>query len=111
MDLSNYISETNTKKSDLARALNVSPALMHQWIERIRPVAVQHCAAIEALTGGMVTRKDLRPNDWQKIWPELVVPIPPIDPSVAESIAEAEAKRNGGIRMHGDAKDRNNISK
>ncbi|MFD2271380.1 hypothetical protein ACFS07_10270 [Undibacterium arcticum] len=27
------------------------------------------------------------------------------------SIAEAEAKRNGGIRMHGDHHDRDNISK
>lgn len=30
-----------------------------------------YCVAIERATGGAVTRKDLRPNDWQDIWPEL----------------------------------------
>lgn len=29
------------------------------------------CTAIERITAGQVTRRDLRPNDWQKIWPEL----------------------------------------
>lgn len=30
------------------------------------------CVAIERETRGQVTRKDLRPDDWQDIWPELV---------------------------------------
>lgn len=30
------------------------------------------CVAIERETAGKVTRKDLRPNDWASIWPELV---------------------------------------
>lgn len=72
MDLSNYITQTSAKKSEMARALDVSPALLHQWVRGIRPVAVLHCAAIEKLTNGMVTRQDLRPNDWQQIWPDLV---------------------------------------
>jgi len=29
------------------------------------------CVAIEVATGGVVNRRDLRPNDWWKIWPEL----------------------------------------
>ena len=29
------------------------------------------CVAIEHETFGEVTRKDLRPADWHKIWPEL----------------------------------------
>jgi DNA-binding transcriptional regulator YdaS (Cro superfamily) len=28
--------------------------------------------AIEQVTNGAVTRKDLRPDDWHLIWPELV---------------------------------------
>jgi DNA-binding transcriptional regulator YdaS (Cro superfamily) len=28
----------------------------------------------ERSTAGLVTRKDLRPNDWQQIWPELSAP-------------------------------------
>lgn len=30
------------------------------------------CVAIERATDGAVTRQDLRPSDWQDIWPELV---------------------------------------
>lgn len=29
------------------------------------------CAAIEKQTGGEITRKDLRPEDFWKIWPDL----------------------------------------
>lgn len=32
---------------------------------------VLHCVAIERATAGAVTRRDLRPNDWHLIWPEL----------------------------------------
>lgn len=72
MDLKNYLIESDTKKAEFARAINVSAALLHQWIKGIRPVASQHCPAIEKQTGGKVTRKELRPDDWHKIWPELV---------------------------------------
>jgi len=30
-----------------------------------------YAAAIERATNGQVTRRDLRPLDWQAIWPEL----------------------------------------
>jgi len=72
MNLKNYLIESGTKKAEFARAINVSPALLHQWIENIRPVAIRHCPAIEGETGGKVTRQELRPDDWHKIWPELV---------------------------------------
>jgi hypothetical protein len=29
------------------------------------------CRRIEENTSSLVTRKDLRPNDWREIWPEL----------------------------------------
>lgn len=35
-------------------------------------VPIEHCVAIERLTAGAVTRRDLRPGDWYRIWPELV---------------------------------------
>lgn len=72
MNLKNYLIESGTKKAEFARAINVSPALLHQWIENIRPVAIRHCPAIEGETSGKVTRQELRPDDWHKIWPELV---------------------------------------
>ena len=29
------------------------------------------CVEIERATDGAVTRRDLRPDDWERIWPEL----------------------------------------
>lgn len=37
-------------------------------------VSVERCVAIERATNGAVSRRDLRPNDWQEIWPELAQP-------------------------------------
>jgi DNA-binding transcriptional regulator YdaS (Cro superfamily) len=59
-------------KSSLARAIGVTPQMVSQWarVEKPKPIPVTRCIAIEQATGGAVTRKDLRPNDWHLIWPE-----------------------------------------
>lgn len=75
MDLNSYLNrEDATSAAALARDVGVSPALVYQWRTGRRPVPVEHCAAIERVTGGEVSRRDLRPDDWQRIWPELVAP-------------------------------------
>ena len=45
-------------------------AVVWAWTNR-GVVPIEHCAAIEQATGGKVTRRDLRPDDWARIWPEL----------------------------------------
>lgn len=35
--------------------------------------SAERCVAIELATKGKVNRKDLRPNEWEAIWPELLV--------------------------------------
>lgn len=55
----------------LGRLLGVSKGAVWQWMEVGRDVPIIHCVAIERLTSGAVTRRDLRPNDWHLIWPEL----------------------------------------
>lgn len=57
--------------SALASSLGVQPPTVHQWCNGSRPVPIEKCVAIEKATSGAVTRKDLRPDDWQSIWPEL----------------------------------------
>lgn len=69
MELNKYI-ETTTR-SDFARAVGVSPDMVYQWIKGIRPISIEKCVSIERATSGAVTRKDLRPDDWASIWPEL----------------------------------------
>lgn len=56
----------------LALLVGVTPSAVNQWISGNRPVPIERCVAIEKATKGMVTRKDLRPADWQMIWPELM---------------------------------------
>lgn len=57
-------------RAALADFLGVSKAAIGNW--RLRgAVPVEHCAQFEIATGGRVTRRDLRPSDWGRIWPEL----------------------------------------
>lgn len=55
----------------LADVLGVTKGAVWQWKGEGRQVPIEHCAAIEAATNGAVTRRDLRPDDWLAIWPEL----------------------------------------
>ena len=56
-------------QSALGAALGHSQALVHKWINSPNPLGAQHCVKIERIYG--VSRQDLRPDDWQSIWPEL----------------------------------------
>ncbi len=55
----------------LAEHCGVVQTAVAAWLKR-GTVPSEHCASIEMATKGVVTRKDLRPKDWQRIWPELV---------------------------------------
>lgn len=71
----------------LAELLGVSKGAVNQWKDRERKVPLEHCAAIEAITAGDVTRRDLRPDDWHRIWPELVTmehPAPAPQPAAVQ---------------------------
>ncbi|NYT78802.1 helix-turn-helix domain-containing protein [Alcaligenaceae bacterium] len=57
--------------TNLAKQLGVSPVTINQWALKQRPVPIIRCVQIEELTNGAVTRKQLRPDDWSQIWPEL----------------------------------------
>lgn len=71
---------------------------VRNWAARGDSVPTEFIAAIEQATDGKVTRKDMRPNDWQTIWPELAAV------EHHAEISESEAERNGGMRipMHTD---------
>lgn len=88
----------------LADHLGITKGAVSQWKLDGRRIPAEHCPLIERLTAGFVRCEDLRPDvDWAYLRSTAT----PID----SSIAEAEAARNGGMRTHGDDKDRNNISK
>ena len=70
MKLKTYL-ETHTA-AELARELNITPVLISQWKSGSRLVPIKQCVAIERITNGQVTRKQLRPDDYWDIWPEII---------------------------------------
>lgn len=53
----------------VAAALGITVQRLLNWLSR--GVPVEYCAPLELALGGAVTRRDLRPDDWHLIWPEL----------------------------------------
>ena len=56
----------------VAAFVGVHPVMVSQWASGIKAVPAERCADVEAATAGAVTRRELRPEDWHRIWPELV---------------------------------------
>ena len=60
-------------RAELARRLGITPVAVWQWAStgaHARAIPPRQCIRIEALTGGRVTRRHLRPEDWMDFWPE-----------------------------------------
>lgn len=55
----------------VATRVGVSPQALGNWIGRGRVPVVQCAALVDALEG-RISKSDLRPEDWQSIWPEHV---------------------------------------
>ena len=53
----------------LSDALGISPAQVNQWATGRRTIPVKYCQSIVDLTEGLVSVQELRPHDWQLIWP------------------------------------------
>jgi len=71
MNISEYLCSNKITQASFADLVGVSIGMVNQWLTGNRPVSPEKCVIIEKITNGEVTRKDLRPNDWQAIWPEL----------------------------------------
>jgi DNA-binding transcriptional regulator YdaS (Cro superfamily) len=71
MDLKTYISAERGRAAALAADLGVSPSYLSQMASGQAPISPERCVEIWQKTGGAVTRQHLRPEDWQRIWPEL----------------------------------------
>ncbi|AXV95675.1 transcriptional regulator [Ralstonia pseudosolanacearum] len=79
MNLSEYLKpRPRGARRALAVAIGVNAPDVSSWLRGRRPVPIIHCVAIERVTDGAVTRKDLRPDDWRLIWPELEFALPPM---------------------------------
>ena len=57
----------------LARMIGLTPQAVDRW--RTNGVPLEHCAALELATNRIFLRRDARPNDWYRIWPELLITV------------------------------------
>ncbi|MBW5284460.1 transcriptional regulator [Burkholderia gladioli] len=71
MDIKTYLSEKRGRVSGLARAIGAFQSDVSAWKKGSRPVPVHFMAAIELASGKQVTRREMRPDDWHLIWPEI----------------------------------------
>ena len=74
MDLKSYLDgRPRGELKELAAKLKLSAIYLSQLVARQndREPSPALCVRIEQVTGGKVTRRDLRPDDWAAIWPEL----------------------------------------
>ena len=72
MELKTYLSKKGRGSLVfLAKQIGAHTPDLSSWSTKKKPIPVRFCTAIELAANGTVTRKDLRPDDWQEIWPEL----------------------------------------
>lgn len=104
MNLNAWTGEQRGRSLRLANTLGVTPPVVSDWCTGKKQVPVERCVAIERATEGAVTRRDLRPDDWQAIWPELAeprAPAPaqntPADAAPGAAAGEAASGTWGGV--------------
>jgi DNA-binding transcriptional regulator YdaS (Cro superfamily) len=71
MDIKTYLSQERGRQKALAEAIGAHAPDVSRWAKGTRPVPIEYGAAIETATGGLVTRQELFPNEWRRVWPEL----------------------------------------
>lgn len=59
------------RSAALAAALDVPRSFVTKMGSGEKRIPVEHMAAIESFTDGAVTRQEMHPTGWQRIWPEL----------------------------------------
>ncbi|MCT9812444.1 helix-turn-helix domain-containing protein [Acidovorax sp. Be4] len=68
--LARQASDENGGPTALARKVGRTPSEVSQWISGVRPIPMASAALVESVSS--VTRKQLFPDDWAQIWPELI---------------------------------------
>lgn len=72
MELKSYLAGLERGgASRIAQELGVSLSFLSQMATGKSAISPARCVAIESITDGAVSRRDLRPHDFHLIWPEL----------------------------------------
>lgn len=89
--LKTWLAAERGRSLRLAQHLGVVPSFVNKMASGERPIPFEHGAPIEAFTGGAVPRREMFPNDWQRIWPELAATTAAND-SQAQPAQQQEAR-------------------
>ncbi len=93
MQFNKWVTSQRGRSLAIAQAVGVTPPVVSDWVTGKKGIPLERCVAIEVATKGEVTRRDLRPNDWQKIWPELAQASAP-----AAQTGTPDTMREGTVR-------------
>lgn len=75
MELKTFIKSLDADRfADFAAECETTPGHIRNVMYGYRPCSPELAVLIEAKSRKTVTRQELRPDDWQRIWPELVQP-------------------------------------
>jgi DNA-binding transcriptional regulator YdaS (Cro superfamily) len=85
-----WLNAVSGRRIRLAVHLGVKPPVVSEWVTSKRSVPMVHAAAIEKFTGGAVTRRELFPETYAHIWPELADELPTEEALAARANVAAE---------------------
>jgi len=55
----------------LAKFIGVPPSFVSKMCSGEKSIPAEHCKTIERFSAGQVSCQEMRPDDWDKYWPEL----------------------------------------
>ena len=87
--LKTWLSAERGRGVRLAAHLHVPPSFVAKMASGDKSIPLEHASAIERFTAGAITRRDIRPDDWQDIWPELAESEPKPTPAPAHQAQAA----------------------
>jgi DNA-binding transcriptional regulator YdaS (Cro superfamily) len=70
MDLNTYLNTIETLIA-FSKRTGIPGSSLSNWRHGKRPIPIEWMPILEKETGGLVSRKDLCPDNWQELWPEL----------------------------------------
>ena len=73
MNLKEYIEAKRGNATALSEKIGVSLSYLSQLSVEGAQISPIRAVEIEQATDRLVTRQELRPDDWQRIWPELAI--------------------------------------
>ena len=77
MKLTDYIKQLDSQTRDAFAAFcEVSPGHLRNVAYGYRRCTPELAALVELHSQGQVTRRELCPDNWQRVWPELVSQVP-----------------------------------